>query len=77
MDLPKKRLGWTWTGFNSRVPGDPGKEKVVRELKKAAESAQEVYLAPTPTARARPSPGTSPTIWGGPRTATIGCCSTS
>jgi DNA topoisomerase-1 len=35
-----------------------GKEKILKELKKAAGKVTNIYLAPTLTARARPSPGT-------------------
>ncbi len=49
VDLPKKRLGVDLDqGFTPEYQVIQGKEKVVRELKKAAESAQEVYLAPDP-----------------------------
>lgn len=49
VDLPKKRLGVDLdNGFTPEYQVIQGKEKVVRELKKAAESAQEVYLAPDP-----------------------------
>ncbi|MBU4277773.1 MAG: type I DNA topoisomerase [Proteobacteria bacterium] len=49
VDLPKKRLGVDLDkGFTPEYQVIQGKEKVVRELKKAAQSAQEVYLAPDP-----------------------------
>jgi len=49
VDLPKKRLGVDLDGqFTPEYQVIPGKEKVVRELKKAAKQADEVFLAPDP-----------------------------
>ncbi|MCF8034059.1 MAG: type I DNA topoisomerase [Desulfarculaceae bacterium] len=49
VDLPKKRLGVDLDGdFTPEYQVIPGKEKVVRELKKAAKQADDVFLAPDP-----------------------------
>ena len=49
VDLPKKRLGVDLDGgFTPEYQVIQGKEKVVRELKKAAKQAEEIYLAPDP-----------------------------
>lgn len=48
-DLPKKELGVnTEKDFKPEYVIIPGKEKVIRELKKAAKDADRVYLAPDP-----------------------------
>ncbi|MBF0344078.1 MAG: type I DNA topoisomerase [Nitrospirae bacterium] len=49
MDLPKKELGVdTENGFLPTYITIPGKEKVIIELRQAAEKASHVYLAPDP-----------------------------
>ncbi|MEW5910997.1 MAG: type I DNA topoisomerase [Thermodesulfobacteriota bacterium] len=49
VDLPRKRLGVDIeAGFQPEYQVIKGKEKVVKELKKAADQASEVYLAPDP-----------------------------
>ncbi len=48
-DLPEKELGVeVEKGFEPKYIVIPGKEKVIRELKRAAKSAEVVYLAPDP-----------------------------
>jgi len=48
-DLPLKKLGVVIEdGFKPEYQTIPGKEKVVRELKKAAATINEIYLAPDP-----------------------------
>lgn len=48
-DLPKKGLGVdTENDFEPRYVVIPGKEKIIRELKKAAKDSDRVYLAPDP-----------------------------
>lgn len=48
-DLPKKELGVdTEKDFKPEYVIIPGKEKVIRELKKAAKDADRIYLAPDP-----------------------------
>src|SRR5689334_14786431 len=55
-DLPKSTLG---VDINNEFETDyiviPGKEKVVAKLKKLAASADNIYLAPDRTAKAKPS----------------------
>ncbi|MBF0336192.1 MAG: type I DNA topoisomerase [Nitrospirae bacterium] len=49
IDLPKKELGVdTENGFSPKYVTIPGKEKVVDELRHAAERVSAVYLAPDP-----------------------------
>ncbi len=50
MDLPKNELGVELKKrtFVPELVVSPGKEKVVEQLKKAAEKADEIYLAPDP-----------------------------
>ena len=48
-DLPRKEIGIDIeNGFKPKYETIAGKEKVVRALKKAAESVSEIYLAPDP-----------------------------
>jgi len=48
-DLPKKEMGVeVEKGFQPHYVTIPGKEKVIRELKKAAKEADRVFLAPDP-----------------------------
>lgn len=48
-DLPKKEMGVNVErGFEPQYVIIPGKEKVIRELRKAAKEADKVYLAPDP-----------------------------
>src|SRR5262249_39926534 len=47
-DLPKKTLGVKTTNFQATYKIIPGKEKVVKELKDAAEKVKSVYLAADP-----------------------------
>ncbi|HWR59291.1 MAG TPA: type I DNA topoisomerase, partial [Thermodesulfovibrionales bacterium] len=48
-DLPKKEMGVdVGKSFEPQYVTIPGKEKVIRELKKAAKEADKVYLAPDP-----------------------------
>lgn len=48
-DLPKKEMGVdVEKGFEPHYVTIPGKEKVIRDLKKAAKEADNVYLAPDP-----------------------------
>jgi DNA topoisomerase-1 len=48
-DLPKKEMGVdVEKGFEPHYVTIPGKEKVLRELRKAAKEADRVYLAPDP-----------------------------
>ncbi len=49
MDLPKNALGVNVeSGFEPHYEVIKGKEKVIKELKQAAKSADEIYLAPDP-----------------------------
>ena len=61
-DLPKKDMG-LGPGFEPTYAVLATKKDVVKKLKDAAKKAKHIYLAPTPTARARRSPGTSPRCW--------------
>ncbi len=48
-DLPKKEMGVdVEKGFEPHYVTIPGKEKIIRELKKAAKQAEKVFLAPDP-----------------------------
>ncbi len=48
-DLPRKEMGVdVENGFQPKYEIIPGKEKVIRELRKAAREADKVYLAPDP-----------------------------
>jgi DNA topoisomerase-1 len=58
-DLPGKDLGIDIDNdFKPQYRTIPGKSKVLSQLKSAAGDATDIYLAPTRTAKARPSPGT-------------------
>ncbi len=58
-DLPKARLCVdVKNDFKPKYAIIKGKEKLVSELKEAAEEASTVYLATAPTAKAKQSPGT-------------------
>jgi len=49
MNLPKKKLGVDVEhGFQPEYITEQGKDKVIRELKKAMKKAEQVYLAPDP-----------------------------
>ena len=63
-DLPKSTLGVDIdNNFETEYVVIPGKEKVLAKLKKLALSADNIYLAPDPTAKAKPSRGTWPRNW--------------
>jgi DNA topoisomerase-1 len=48
-DLPKKTLGVeVQSDFKAEYTVIPGKEKIIRELKRAAKAADRIYLAPDP-----------------------------
>jgi DNA topoisomerase-1 len=48
-DLPKKEMGVNVDkGFEPHYVTIPGKEKIIRELKKASKQAEKIYLAPDP-----------------------------
>lgn len=48
-DLPKKEMGVDVDkGFEPKYVTIPGKEKIIRELRKAARESEKVYLAPDP-----------------------------
>ena len=54
VDLPPKRLGVDIDAdFSPEYQVIKGKEKVVRELKKAAGKAREIFLAPDPDREGR------------------------
>ncbi len=61
MDLPKSTLGVDVEhDFKPEYVVIPGKAKVIEDIKKAAKGKDKIFLRPTPTARARRLPGTSP-----------------
>jgi len=63
-DLPEKKLGIDIEkAFEPTYAVVRAKKDTVTKLKKAANKASVIYLAPTRTVRARLSPGTSPRKW--------------
>ena len=66
MDLPKNELGVELKKrtFVPELVVSPGKEKVVEQLKKLAAKADQIYLAPDPTAKAKRSRTTLRRNWG-------------
>ena len=63
-DLPKSTLGIDVDDhFKAHYINIRGKGELIRELKKEAKNADVVYLATDPGGRAKPSPGTWPTLW--------------
>ena len=60
-DLPEKEIGIdVENGFKPDYREISGKKKVIASLKKAAGNAENIYLAPDPTGKGKPSPGILP-----------------
>jgi DNA topoisomerase-1 len=59
MDLPKSKLGVDLDNeFEPEYEPIRGKNSALAKIRVAARRAKTIYLAPDPTGKARPSPGT-------------------
>ena len=53
-DLPRKKMSVDLEGFYPQYEPIEGKDKIIEDLKSAAEKSEFIYLATDPTGKARP-----------------------